>query len=170
MSCGKPGLPGRSSEPQCEYTPGSSKLVRIYGPRGLRGQSGVQGPQGPQGPQGGPGPRGLQGIKGVPGPSGDCKCDDIVDVSAADVDARITKLLMIYQNRIVDATEKEAEAKEEARVIECVICMHDIQYDKRDALIPCGHTTICSDCIIKLTGQKCPICRTEIEGSITIYL
>lgn len=34
-------------------------------------------------------------------------------------------------------------------------------------IIPCGHYSCCSDCIVNLVG--CPVCRTNIEGKLNVY-
>ncbi len=48
---------------------------------------------------------------------------------------------------------------------ECVICAERLA--DRYAIVPCGHTSICYDCIKKVT--KCPICNGDITMHIKLY-
>lgn len=36
------------------------------------------------------------------------------------------------------------------------------------ALIPCGHSNFCKDCVMKF-DTECPVCRTPISGKIKIF-
>ena len=36
------------------------------------------------------------------------------------------------------------------------------------ALIPCGHSSFCKECILKVESE-CPVCRTPITGKINIF-
>ncbi len=51
---------------------------------------------------------------------------------------------------------------------ECCICM--TQYKQKCALTPCGHTQMCFDCYNKLQKKKCPLCNTQINSIIKLYL
>ena len=52
----------------------------------------------------------------------------------------------------------------------CVICLS--QTDRKSALVPCGHTQLCNDCIEETKKgllKTCPLCRTDIDSVIKIY-
>ena len=52
----------------------------------------------------------------------------------------------------------------------CVICFS--QTDRKSALVPCGHTQLCNDCIEETKKgllKTCPLCRTDIDSVIKIY-
>ena len=52
----------------------------------------------------------------------------------------------------------------------CVICFS--QTDRKRALVPCGHTQLCNDCIEETKKgllKTCPLCRTDIDSVIKIY-
>lgn len=51
--------------------------------------------------------------------------------------------------------------------LKCVVCFDDIT--KKKALVPCGHTNVCSTCFEKLKNKSCPTCRKEIIMHIDIY-
>lgn len=51
---------------------------------------------------------------------------------------------------------------------ECSICM--VILTEKHALVPCGHTNICSECYANLDDHRCPICRTNIANRIKLYL
>jgi hypothetical protein len=48
---------------------------------------------------------------------------------------------------------------------ECCVCLEDIE--EKYVLIPCGHTSICKNCIPKI--KECSICITKIINHIKIY-
>uniref|UniRef100_A0A023EWL2 Putative e3 ubiquitin-protein ligase lrsam1 n=1 Tax=Triatoma infestans TaxID=30076 RepID=A0A023EWL2_TRIIF len=48
---------------------------------------------------------------------------------------------------------------------ECVVCM---QYQCEMVYIPCGHLCCCKHCSVQL--DNCPLCRTEIQQKITVFL
>lgn len=57
----------------------------------------------------------------------------------------------------------------------CIICL---KLAANIVMLPCKHTTICSECLIRLQAQalsknqdfvKCPICREKVQDSIQIY-
>jgi hypothetical protein len=52
----------------------------------------------------------------------------------------------------------------------CVICFS--QTDRKSALVPCGHTQLCNDCIERTKKgllKTCPLCRSDIDSVIKIY-
>ena len=55
----------------------------------------------------------------------------------------------------------------------CVVCLH---HDATDALIPCGHRCVCQTCAADLLKPRpnvvpaCPMCRTELTGSIRVFV
>ena len=48
----------------------------------------------------------------------------------------------------------------------CVICFSRTQ--RKNVLVPCGHTQFCSKCV-KENMETCPLCRANIEKVIKIY-
>lgn len=48
----------------------------------------------------------------------------------------------------------------------CVICFNRTK--KNQALVPCGHTQYCEDCINKI--KKCSLCKTPIDKIIKIFM
>jgi len=51
---------------------------------------------------------------------------------------------------------------------ECAICFEDIL--EFFALVPCGHTQICKECLEILSENKCPICRSNYQSVLNVYL
>jgi hypothetical protein len=62
-------------------------------------------------------------------------------------------------------TGDESEDEQIDTVLECVICMRN---QKNRMLHPCGHVCVCQDCGTGIS--KCPICRTDITGTIPAYI
>lgn len=60
------------------------------------------------------------------------------------------------QNGSIEAAQQAAE---------CVICLSNAM---TTALTPCGHRVVCSTCAIDL--QQCPLCRSEVNGTIRVYV
>jgi hypothetical protein len=58
---------------------------------------------------------------------------------------------------------KEEEIPDENK---CVICFSRTQ--RKNVLVPCGHTQFCSKCV-KENMETCPLCRANIEKVIKIY-
>ena len=56
----------------------------------------------------------------------------------------------------------------------CGICVQRLE--RRIAIIPCGHSTYCEDCVAILQAQAvdspavCPTCRREITGTLRVHL
>ncbi len=45
---------------------------------------------------------------------------------------------------------------------ECQICVIELnQQTSKYILLPCEHV-LCSDCAVRLSGEKCPFCRGEV--------
>lgn len=82
----------------------------------------------------------------------------ILQILNCDSDNNILNNLMI--NQISDSKN------ENAIEIECCVCMENII--NNCALIPCGHSTICYECVMKL-NNKCPICNNNFTNAIRIY-
>lgn len=51
----------------------------------------------------------------------------------------------------------------------CVVCLTN---NKCVILMPCRHLCMCNDCseIIERTSQSCPICRTDFDRRVTVYM
>jgi hypothetical protein len=54
-------------------------------------------------------------------------------------------------------------------VEDCVVCQ-----DRKaaHATVPCGHHCLCDECASDLTGRsgRCPLCRTQVQSTLKIYL
>lgn len=55
----------------------------------------------------------------------------------------------------------------EDNIVECCICFNPII--QKIALVPCGHTKFCEDCIKKLK-KICPICIQEYQCYIKLFI
>lgn len=53
------------------------------------------------------------------------------------------------------------------KIDECHICFNEL--NENFALVPCGHTNVCSKCYGNNSLKKCPICDKEISMRIKIY-
>lgn len=81
---------------------------------------------------------------------------------------------------LVDVERKKMSAKttnEVKKVLidvagegECQICC--MTKDVNFAIVPCGHSDLCEDCLkeLKRNKHKCPSCRGEIKDYIKLYL
>lgn len=48
--------------------------------------------------------------------------------------------------------------------VKCNICCEDYNIDNIKSIMPCNHTDICKECVLKV--DKCPFCRISIEKII----
>jgi len=48
----------------------------------------------------------------------------------------------------------------------CVICLEN---RKSVLILPCSHMCICAECSDNKSLEKCPICRSSIEGKLIVY-
>jgi hypothetical protein len=62
--------------------------------------------------------------------------------------------------------DERIEKKVEHRNI-CIICC---QRKINKLCLPCSHASTCTECNKTLASNKCPVCRTEIDSSLTIFL
>ncbi|GJY42317.1 ankyrin repeat-containing protein [Tanacetum coccineum] len=69
------------------------------------------------------------------------------------------------------ATTSQIARKEKKDVYSslCVICL---DAPVEGALIPCGHMAGCMSCLTEIKGKKmgCPVCRTNIDQVIRLYV
>jgi Zinc finger, C3HC4 type (RING finger) len=51
----------------------------------------------------------------------------------------------------------------------CVVCLTN---NKCVILMPCRHLCMCTDCsdVIDNTSRLCPICRTDFDRRVTVYM
>lgn len=51
----------------------------------------------------------------------------------------------------------------------CVVCLTN---NKCVILMPCRHLCMCTDCsdVIDSTSRSCPICRTDFDRRVTVYM
>jgi hypothetical protein len=65
------------------------------------------------------------------------------------------------------------QKEEIANSCECAICLENI--NKRIVLVPCGHSKLCENCILKTEessergDRKCPLCRKEYSQYIYLF-
>jgi hypothetical protein len=52
--------------------------------------------------------------------------------------------------------------------VNCVVCLESVS--ELTALIPCGHTQTCGECIAKLSSKICPICKSKFKSQMKVYL
>lgn len=45
---------------------------------------------------------------------------------------------------------------------DCLVCLNNIEYGKRYALLPCCNICICVDCVLK-NKRKCPVCKEQTK-------
>lgn len=50
---------------------------------------------------------------------------------------------------------------------ECVVCFEAIK--KKIAIIPCGHTSSCKQCLDSFELKKCPVCRVTFKKTLFIF-
>jgi hypothetical protein len=117
----------------------------------------------------------------------DCDCDyDFITcsnyISASHnifikSDIIITSVLSFFK---IDSVLKKVDRKsnivqskpepDHEHVNECTVCFDKIT--ELYAIIPCGHASICHNCIctIKKNNNKCCVCRKNIDSTLRIYV
>jgi hypothetical protein len=68
-----------------------------------------------------------------------------------------------YDDGKLNIHYKDVEMNEDKR---CVICFENIE-TRNKALVPCGHTQYCGECITKIT--QCSLCNVVISQIITLF-
>lgn len=48
----------------------------------------------------------------------------------------------------------------------CIVCK---DFDKTHALIPCGHKSLCGNCVELLDPKRCPLCNADFNSAIRIW-
>ncbi len=80
---------------------------------------------------------------------------------------KIRSSMDIVTNLLLNSIEDEQSEKKPI----CSICLDD---DANAAIVPCGHSNFCYECIsshhINSQNKECPICRAEIMMVIKLYL
>lgn len=71
----------------------------------------------------------------------------------------------IPANGIHIAPPEEVPAFPQERA--CVICL---QRERNLVFVPCNHLCACADCGLNPTIRTCPICRTEFNNRIVVYV
>ena len=56
---------------------------------------------------------------------------------------------------------------EGGKMSECKICF---EKPIESALLPCGHSLLCTDCALALTPPLCPVCRETVESVLRIFI
>lgn len=75
----------------------------------------------------------------------------------------------VQDNSNIDPTIRQHIIKEHQSEHNCCcICMEQIT--NRIALVPCGHTSLCNDCVKTFAPDKCPICSKAYTSIINIYI
>lgn len=62
---------------------------------------------------------------------------------------------------------KPNDEKEEDEDKACILCLTN---KKNIAFSPCGHIISCQTCSQKLSNNKCPICKTNIETYLRVFV
>ncbi len=73
--------------------------------------------------------------------------------------------IIIIQNKDEREILKLRDVDELPDEQKCVVCFQ--MTDRKSALVPCGHTQFCSNCISKFTS--CPVCRADVSTYIKIF-
>jgi len=73
--------------------------------------------------------------------------------------------IIISNQPVENVNESMIDSKN--NTVECCICFEALT--NKIALVPCGHTTFCSECIDKLREKKCPICMQRYRSVISIF-
>ena len=75
-------------------------------------------------------------------------------------DEREARILRM-QTQAEDARRQEKESRL------CVVCC---EKEKSELLLPCKHLCVCEDCAQDRRLKQCPLCRMEIEETVSIFL
>jgi hypothetical protein len=65
-----------------------------------------------------------------------------------------------------DRAGKGKAAEDKAGGTECAVCL---EVGSSTALSPCGHV-LCAFCAPFFVGKRCPLCKTEVAGTLRIFL
>ncbi|CAI6369476.1 unnamed protein product [Macrosiphum euphorbiae] len=49
------------------------------------------------------------------------------------------------------------------------MCVLYVIREKTIALVPCGHKSVCDDCLILLDPKRCPLCNTYFTDYLSIW-
>lgn len=79
---------------------------------------------------------------------------------------RGTKGKMIAINAIEEKKSTEDADEEKQNESRCVVCLEN---RKNVLILPCSHMCICTGCSDNKSLDKCPICRSTIEGKLIVY-
>ena len=88
-------------------------------------------------------------------------------VAAVAARLRLEEEAAYYALRLQQAQEELARSGEEEL---CVVCV-DARKDR--AMVPCGHVCACEPCAVKLmrvTPNRCPICRDPVLNVMRVFL
>lgn len=64
----------------------------------------------------------------------------------------------------IESSPSSTQSSQASEGEDCVICLSS---PRRFALSPCGHLCVCSECLPLL--QSCPLCRSVIESSLSVF-
>lgn len=70
-------------------------------------------------------------------------------------------------------TVKNIPVEENITAKECIVCYEKII--NKYVLVPCGHTALCGNCIVKLKERYpksqylCPLCNSKVDNCVKIY-
>jgi len=87
-----------------------------------------------------------------------------------DIYIKIDGNVVDLKDGIVHVYTKQCEIKlfkQKADDTECSICLNNLT--ETFALVPCGHTNLCTKCYTDQNLKHCPICRKDINMRIKIY-
>ena len=96
------------------------------------------------------------------------------DINIGDIKSKIENniayLLDLGYKVEIDNNKNEIDIKSIVNPNEelvCIYCMDELT--ETFALVPCGHTNLCTKCYTDQNLKHCPICRKDINMRIKIY-
>ena len=88
---------------------------------------------------------------------------------------RSSFVAMTIPDHLIEPSVKTEKKEDQPEGINknCPVCLLEIT-GRRKALVPCGHSSICAECISVLIDgpirhRKCPICRQTITQAIPLF-
>lgn len=89
-----------------------------------------------------------------------------IEEMRAAIEMNISKL-DIQKKALIPSTEVPADLDQLQQLARCKICLTKVV---NVFFTRCKHLALCGECAKKSTDSKCPVCRTEVEGMLPVYL